>query len=62
MRLFVPGAAATMVRWQDSLGRAGLALDGQMLTSETLGFRVPVERADNDGSFGQAFGYGTMTP
>jgi hypothetical protein len=61
VRLFVPGTAATIAQWQDSLGRAGLALDGESLTSPDLGFRALVEWADNDGSFGQAFGHGTMS-
>ena len=50
-----------MAQWQDSLGRAGLTLDGQVLTSETLGLRALAEWVDNDGSFSQAFGYGTMS-
>jgi hypothetical protein len=61
VRLFVPGTAATMAQWQDSLGRAGLTLDGQLLTSETLGLRALAEWEDNDGSFSEAFGYGTMS-
>lgn len=60
-RLFVPGTAATMAQWRGSLGRAGLSLDGQSLTSETLGFRALAEWVDNDGSFSQAFGHGTMS-
>ena len=50
-----------MAQWQDSLGRAGLTLDGQVLTSETLGLRALAEWVANDGSFSQAFGYGTMS-
>lgn len=61
VRLFVPGTAATVVQWQDSLGRSGLTLDGQALTSQHLGFRAPAEWVANDGSFGQAFGHGTMS-
>ncbi|MDW5326177.1 DUF4261 domain-containing protein [Plantactinospora sp. KLBMP9567] len=61
VRLFVPGTAATMAQWQGSLGRSGLTLDGQSLTSETLGFRAQVEWVENDGSFSQAFGHGTMS-
>jgi len=62
VRLFVPGTAATTAQWQVLLGRAGLTLDGESLTSETLGFQALVEWVANDGSFGQAFGYGTMPP
>src|SRR5688572_17740830 len=61
VRLFVPGTAATAAQWQRSLGRSGLTLDGQSLTSQDLGFRALVELEENDGSFGQAFGYGTMS-
>jgi hypothetical protein len=61
VRLFVPGAAATMAEWQGLLGRAGMTLDGPLLTSETLGFDALVEWVENDGSFGQAFSYGTMS-
>lgn len=61
VRLFVPGTASTVAEWQGSLGRAGLTLDGQLLTSQTLGLRALVEWVHNDGSFGQAFGHGTMS-
>ncbi|WP_432988627.1 hypothetical protein [Dactylosporangium sp. CA-233914] len=61
VRLFVPGAAATMAQWQGSLGRSGLTLDGQSLTSQNLGFRALAEWVENDGSFSQAFGHGTMS-
>jgi hypothetical protein len=60
VRFFVPGTATTMTQWEDSLGRAGLALEGQALTSKTLGFRAPVEWLCQDGSFSGAFGHGTM--
>ncbi|MER7283883.1 DUF4261 domain-containing protein [Dactylosporangium sp. NPDC000244] len=61
VRLFVPGAAATLAQWQGSLGRSGLTLDGQSLTSQNFGFRALAEWVENDGSFSQAFGYGTMS-
>jgi hypothetical protein len=61
VRFFVPGIAETMTQWEDSLGRAGLALDGQVLTSKTLSFRALAEWIENDGWFGQAFGHGTMS-
>ncbi|MEU8821022.1 hypothetical protein [Actinoplanes sp. NPDC048796] len=50
VRLFVPGTATTMAQWQDSLRRCGLTLDD-----------AAVEWVANDGSFGAAFGYGTMS-
>ncbi|MBU2662531.1 DUF4261 domain-containing protein [Actinoplanes bogorensis] len=62
VRLFVPGTAASMSQWQAALGRSGLTLDGPSLTSPRLGFRGLVEWVGNDGSFGAAFGHGTMTP
>ncbi|MEV0456648.1 DUF4261 domain-containing protein [Catellatospora methionotrophica] len=61
VQLLVPGTAATMTQWQDSLGRAGLTLDGRGITSKALSFHTPAEIIDNDGSFGQAFGHGTMS-
>jgi hypothetical protein len=61
VRFFVPGTASTMTQWEDSLGRAGLTLEDHVLTSKTLGFRAPAEWVGNDGSFGQAFGHGTMS-
>ena len=61
VRLLVPGTAATMAQWRASLGRSGLTLDGESLTSQHLGFRARAELVDNDGSFGQAFGHGTMS-
>ncbi|WP_218854690.1 DUF4261 domain-containing protein [Paractinoplanes atraurantiacus] len=39
-----------MTQWQDSLAGSGVPLDG-----------VTVEWVANDGSFGEAFGYGTMS-
>ena len=61
VRLFVPGVAATMARWQEALGRAGMTLDDRSLTSGTLDLHALAEWVDNDGSFGEAFGYGTMS-
>jgi hypothetical protein len=61
VRLFVPGTAATMAQWQGSLGRSGLTLDDQSLTSPRLGLRALAEWVENDGSFGEAFGHGTMS-
>jgi hypothetical protein len=61
VRLFVPGTAVTITQWQDSLGGSGLTLDGQLLTSEALGFRAPADWVENDGTFGEAFGHGTMS-
>jgi len=61
MRLFVPGTAATTAQWQGLLRGSGLTLDDQVLTSETLGFHALVEWVANDGSFGEAFGHGTMS-
>jgi hypothetical protein len=50
-----------MARWQGSLGRSGLTLDGHSLTSQNLGFRALAQWVENDGSFSQAFGHGTMS-
>lgn len=61
VRLFVPGTAATLPQWEGSLGRTGLVLDGESLTSKGVAFRALVEWVENDGSFGQAFGFGTVT-
>lgn len=61
VRLFVPGTAATMAQWRSALGRSGLTLRDDGLSSEFLGFRALAEWVENDGSFGEAFGYGTMS-
>jgi hypothetical protein len=61
VRLFVPGTAATTGQWQGLLRGSGLTLDGEVLTSETLGFDAWAEWVANDGSFGEAFGHGTMS-
>jgi hypothetical protein len=61
VRLFVPGTAATAGQWQGLLRGAGLTLDGEVLTSEALGFDALAEWVANDDSFGQAFGHGTMS-
>src|SRR6185369_11361888 len=61
VRLFVPGTAATMAQWRGSLGRSGMTLDDHSLTSQNLGFGALAEWVENDGSFGQAFGHGTMS-
>jgi hypothetical protein len=61
VRLFVPGAAATEAQWQGLLSGSGLTWDGRSLTSEALGFDALAEWVANDGSFGQAFGHGTMS-
>ncbi|GAA1035622.1 hypothetical protein GCM10009557_43900 [Virgisporangium ochraceum] len=50
-----------MARWQAALARAGVTLDDRSLTSQALDFHATVEWVDNDGSFGEAFGYGTMS-
>ncbi|XVV14745.1 DUF4261 domain-containing protein [Actinoplanes sp. CA-131856] len=50
VRLFVPGTATTMEQWRSSLGRSGVTLDD-----------AATEWVANDGSFGEAFGYGTMS-
>jgi hypothetical protein len=50
VRLFVPGTARTRAQWEGAL------------TSVDLSFRPLMEWVDNDGSFGQAFSYGTMSP
>ena len=50
-----------MAQWRSSLGRSGLMLDDDSLTSPNLGFRAPAEWVENDGSFGEAFGHGTMS-
>lgn len=61
VRLFVAGIATTMAGWRGSLGRCGLTLDGQSLTSQAFAFRALAEWVENDGSFGHAFGLGTMS-
>jgi hypothetical protein len=61
VRLFVPGTAATAAQWQGALRRSGLTLDGEVLTSETVGFPALAQWVANDGSFGEAFGHGTMS-
>jgi len=50
-----------MAQWRAELGRSGLTMDGQLLTSDTYGFSALAEWVENDGSFGEAFGHGTMS-
>jgi hypothetical protein len=61
VQLFVPGTASTTAQWQDLLRRSGLTFDGESLTSAESGLQALAEWVPNDGSFGEAFGYGTMS-
>lgn len=62
VRWFVPGTPRSFEAWATALGRCGLTVDGDTLAGEGLGCRPLLEWIENDGSFGDAFGYGTVTP
>lgn len=61
--LFVPGTPDDRVAWRKVLSGRGLTLGKTALRGEELPFEVEVEWVENprDGSFAQAFGFGTAT-
>ncbi len=62
--LFVPGSPTDLGVWRTRLATRGVVLDGTCLRCDGIAFVVGVEWVDNpkDGSFGQAFSFGTVTP
>lgn len=56
--LFVPGTPESFAAWKRALATKKLTISGDVLRG--LGFEVQVEFVENDGSFGQAFSFGTV--
>lgn len=61
--LFVPGHLPTLENWRLALLREGLTLERRSLIGSELASPIEVEWVDNpgDGSFGQAFSFGTVS-
>jgi hypothetical protein len=57
--LFVPGTQEDVRAWGRALDAKGFTLDGDTLRGAGLPFPVKLEWIENDGSFGQAFSFGT---
>jgi len=60
LTLFIPGTAASLEDWNLALQPSGLSIEGSALRGAGLSYEVPIEWVDNDGSFGEAFSYGTV--
>lgn len=58
--LFVPGTPKSAKAWSAALARRGLALERGVLRAGDL--EVPAEWLENDGEFGAAFSFGTVSP
>lgn len=56
--LFVPGKPQSFAAWRSALAKTKLTISNDVLSG--LGFEVKVEFIENDGSFGQAFSFGTV--
>src|SRR5512138_522911 len=61
LTLFVPGELPDLDAWRRALAAKGLSLTQTTLAGEGLTFQAGVEWIDNDGSFGEAFSYGTAS-
>jgi hypothetical protein len=63
LTLFVPGTPASASAWSSALRPRGLQLDAGLLRGGELGAtQVQVEWVENDGQFGKAFSFGTVSP
>jgi hypothetical protein len=56
--LFVPGKPKSFAAWKSALAKTKLTISNDVLSG--LGFEVKVEFIENDGSFGEAFSFGTV--
>src|SRR5690348_7452316 len=61
LTLFVPGTAASVAAWNTALQRSGLRIDGDVLHGGRLDTKVALEWIENDGAFGDAFSFGTVS-
>lgn len=59
--LFVPGVGRDAADWRRLLAKQGVTLTRGVLRAETLGFKVQWECIANDGTFGEAFTFGTTS-
>lgn len=60
--LFVPGTPNGLAGWSTALGGGRLRLQGGVLEGDPLADPVPVDWIENDGRFGEAFSFGTVSP
>jgi hypothetical protein len=60
-RWFVPGRPTSREAWVTALDREGLTVERDRVIGPGLGAPALLEWIENDGSFGDAFGYGTVT-
>lgn len=60
--LFIPGTPASEEAWNSGLSSSGLRIEGGELRGNDLPPEVGVEWVENDGHFGDAFSFGTVSP
>jgi hypothetical protein len=60
--LFVPGTPNSANAWSSALSRHGLHLDRGILRGDQFETAAEVEWIENDGEFGSAFSFGTVSP
>jgi Domain of unknown function (DUF4261) len=61
LTLFIPGTQPSLPAWNAALQHAGLHIDGDVLKGERLTSKVEVDWVENDGGFGAAFCFGTVS-
>ncbi|HZN57079.1 MAG TPA: hypothetical protein VFD71_03310 [Planctomycetota bacterium] len=60
--LFIPGTPTSAKAWSSALRRHGLDLGQDTLRGDQLQSTVSAEWVENDGEFGDAFSFGTVSP
>ena len=60
--LFIPGTPSSEEAWNAGLSSSGLRIEGGELRGNDLPPDVSVEWVENDGHFGDAFSFGTVSP
>jgi hypothetical protein len=58
--LFVPGTPSSTAGWSEALQRCGARIENGMLRGDGLDTAPEIEWVENDGTFGQAFSFGTV--
>jgi hypothetical protein len=61
LTLFVPGTQPSVTAWNAALKHDGLNVEGDVLRGKGLAAKVDVEWVENDGGFGAAFSFGTVS-